>query len=285
MKQGKASATAILVASGLLFASRSPRHPIFVRPEAVRLAEWLLGHYSPLTRRLLSVIGTKWFHGVVEWIEARTVPGIMEHYIRRKQAIELLARAELNPDADCLTILGAGFDTLAFHLTHAMPKLKALEIDHPATQQWKKRGVVDIGLECSNVDFIAEDLSEAFPESLAVTRRFWVAEGFLMYFAEDRVREIFRAIHRKSIQGSRIAFTFMEIQRNGRADFQHQSGWVNFWLAQRREPFSWGIDHHGLSTFLAPLGFRRVEMPASITREMNRLDVGELLALYEVVQI
>ena len=282
MRTNKASATAILVASGVLFTSRAPGRSIEVWSEAICLAEWLLANYSPFTRFLAFVMSRPWLRPIINWVERRTIPGILEHYVRRKQAISRLARKQLLLRPGTLSILGAGFDTLAVQLARRMPEILAIEIDHPATQQWKRRGIIESGLECPRIEFFAEDLSESFPDLLKANR-FWVIEGLLMYLQEDRVRNLFQAIRRTSFPGSQIAFTFMEIQANGRVDFRHQNGWVNLWLAKRRESFLWGISREAIEGFLAPLGFRPLEIEPQVTREMDRLDVGEFLALYEIV--
>ncbi len=284
MRSNRASATAILVATGVLYRSRSPDHPIPVAPEAAALTEWLLRSYSPQTRCVHFCLGRRWFHRMMDRLESATIPGILEHYVRRKEAIAHLAGEWLGSHSATLTVLGAGFDTLTLQLIHRMADLHALEIDHPATQEWKQRAVAALGMECSGLTFLPEDLSTSFP-ALPKISRFWVAEGLLMYLEEDKVRSLFCAIHECSLPGSRIAFTFMERQKNGRVDFRQPSGWVNLWLAQRREPFYWGIARGDLDAFLAPLGFRRVDIPGGITQEMDRLNVGEFLALYEVVPL
>jgi len=282
MRPNRASATAILVATGVLYRSRSPDHPIPATPEAAALTEWLLRNYSPLTRCIYFCLGRRWFHWMMDRLESATIPGILEHYVRRKQAIAHMACEGLGSPAMTLTALGAGFDTLSLQLIRQMPGLHALEIDHPATQEWKRRGIAALGMERPELAFLPQDLSMAFP-ALPKIPRFWVAEGLLMYLEEDRVRSLFHAIHETSMPGSRIAFTFMERHANGQVDFRRPSGWVNLWLAQRREPFHWGISRGALEAFLTPLGFRRVEIPGGITRDMDRLDVGEFLALYEVI--
>jgi methyltransferase (TIGR00027 family) len=44
-------------------------------------------------------------------------------------------------------ILGAGLDTFAYRNPHAASGLRVFEVDHPATQGWKRERVADAGLE------------------------------------------------------------------------------------------------------------------------------------------
>ncbi len=104
-----------------------------------------------------------------------------------------------------------------------------------------------------------------------------------MYFPEAMVKEFFRTIRRTSKPGSRVAFTFMEPMRDGRIDFLRRSRPLHLWLKSQREPFQWGMNRDGLTVFLSDLGFHRLTIPPDTTREVDRLHVGEYLALAEVL--
>jgi len=229
-----------------------------------------------------------WFRMVVRSLEALTIPHIIDHYMARKQALESLFRE--SERARQLVVLGAGFDTLATRMVAEFSNLRALEVDHPATQAWKSKGVVASHLDSARMSFCALDLALPLaevapfgPDYRQDDETFWVAEGLLMYFSGNRVKELFRSIHRVSIPGSRIAFTFMEPQSDGRVDFRRPSRSVALWLKQREEPFAWGIRREDLSSFLTGLGYRSIEIPPKITQEVARLNVGEYLALAEVI--
>jgi len=286
MKDNQASSTALLIAASLSHLSRAGQTPSKVPLETRLVGDWLLRSYSPLIRGLLACLDQTWFSLLVHGLESLTEPHIIEHYAARKQALECLVRERSGIRQ--LIVLGAGFDTLALRLAAEFPHMRVTEIDHPATQIWKTTAVAACQLQSRGLTFIPHDLSRVtdFDFLLPAYRQdedaFWVAEGLLMYFSGQRVEELFRRVHQASAPGSRIAFTFMEPQVDGRVDFRRSSRSVRLWLARHREPFAWGIRREVLPDFLSNLGFRLLDLPPDITREVSRLNVGEYLALAEV---
>ena len=63
-------------------------------------------------------------------------------------------------------VLGAGLDTFAYRNPHADRGLKVFEVDHPATQRWKRAQLAAVGISLlpsltfAPVDFETQDLSE-----------------------------------------------------------------------------------------------------------------------------
>ncbi len=288
MRKDQASSTALLIAGSLSLLARAPETASLVSPQARLLGDWLMAHYSITTKTTLAGLSRPWFRAAVRLLEGLTVPGMMEHYAVRKRALENLLRSETGVRQ--LVVLGAGFDTLALRWATDFPERHAMEIDHPATQAWKVQAVAAGGWRSPGLRFRAEDLATSplsasgFLETPCRGEEcFWIAEGLLMYFSAQRVAELFRWIHQTSGPGSRVAFTFMEPQQDGRVDFRRSSRGVHLWLAHRREPFAWGIRRENLEAFLAPLGFRLREISPTVTREVDLLNVGEYLALAEAI--
>ncbi len=286
MRDNQASSTALLIAACLsyLHSTGAASSPVPLQSRLV--GDWLLKSYSSLTRGLLTCLDQCWFGPLVRGLEALTLPHIMEHYAARKRALECLVRQQ--GPARQLIVLGAGFDTMGLRLAAEFPQMRVFEIDHPATQIWKTKAVAACQLQSQGLTFVPHDLSQVtgFDFLQPVYRQdenaFWVAEGLLMYFSAQRVAELFRRIHEASAPGSRIAFTFMEPQADGRVDFRRSSRSVQLWLSRQREPFAWGIRREDLPRFLSDLGFRLLDLSPEITREVSRLNVGEYLALAEV---
>lgn len=79
----------------------------------------------------------------------------------------LIARSRLAEDeltrrvADGMTqyvVLGAGLDTFAYRNIHERRGLQVFEVDHPSTQEWKKRALRDAGIKVpDSVRFAAVD--------------------------------------------------------------------------------------------------------------------------------
>lgn len=290
MKEDEASSTSLIIATAICFLGRTEHGASLVPPESLRLCDWLLGNYSPFTRRVLRSLDWRWTHLLIRGLESATIPHIIEHYLQRKKALEVLYRE--HKEAKQLVVLGAGFDSLAARMAGEFPECRAWEIDHPATQIWKRKSVEACGLDSPRLNFLALDLSRPRPMAEEILgpafhrneAAFWIAEGLLMYFPEHQVKELFRSIRAVSAPRSRFAFTFMEPQDDGRVDFRRRSRSLKWWLKHHQEPFAWGIRRQDLPSFLDGLGYRLIDIPSAVTREIDRLHVGEYLALAEIVE-
>ena len=66
-------------------------------------------------------------------------------------------------------VLGAGLDTFAYRNPHSARQLKVFEVDHPATQAWKRRRLAAAGIPLpESLTFVPVDFeSETLPERLA----------------------------------------------------------------------------------------------------------------------
>lgn len=290
-REEKASSTALLIAASMAFLAERPATAHLVPPETRKLSWWLLRSHSRKLRLLSRVIGNGWFYRLARGLEAMTIPGIIEHWAQRKVALEKLARAALeNGGAAQLIVLGAGFDTLACRMATQIPGLRTVEVDSKGTGAWKKEGVQKCELAHGGLSFATRDLREAgviddlvAAETVqARPRSFWVAEGLFMYFEPAEVSSLLAAIRLHSPAGSRLAFTYMEPDDQGHTNFRRRSSPLTWWLRGVREPFRWGIRRMDLPAFLAELGFCIIELPPDVTAEVERLAVGEHIALAEV---
>ncbi len=246
MQNEQASRTALLIAASLVLLHHDPKHSALVSKTSADLCAQILETYSPQTRLTLKIVRQDWFRPIAKLIERITIPGILLHYALRKKCIAGLVRSAIINGATQVVIIGAGFDPLSFELHQDFPRVQLWEIDHPATQRHKIRGLG--GFDAERLHFIAADLSapgfgrEALIESSfdPSKRTVWIAEGLLMYLREGLVSSLTRTLSGLSAPGSQFTFTFMEKQDNGRIRFDSQSKLVDWWLRRRREPFRWG---------------------------------------------
>ena len=79
-----------------------------------------------------------------------------------------------------------------------------------------------------------------------------------MYFPEVVVAHLLSAAAGLSATGSRLAFTFMELRRDGRVRFRNQSRLVDWWLSWRGEPFVWGFERNRISQLAKPWQVDRI---------------------------
>lgn len=234
------SRTALLVAQGIAFQSTHPRNRRLVPDEAGRLARDFVRAAGLRTPSGDSA----WDRLLVATRERLTVPGLSLHYVMRKRKIEELVRSAITDGYSQLLVLGAGLDTLAIRLSR---DIKCIEVDHPATQQLKKKVAGD-----TNVTFVAADFTReagAFVSGDAIV----VAEAVLLYLDEAEVRALLRAL-RSRHGATRLIFTFWEPRQP--INFQNATRLADWWLRKHGEPGRWAIDPNHVRAFLESEGFQ-----------------------------
>lgn len=170
-----------------------------------------------------------------------------------------------------LVIPGAGLDTRAWRLD-ALRGARVFEVDHPATQAYKRKHAQGLGQPlCDHtfvtVDFEKDDLARALEAAShdASVPTTWLWEGVIMYLDDAAFRSTLRAIRRRSAPGSvLLAHYHTPETRMGEK-------------ALRRAFFAWlGEPHTGLRTpetmraEVAGAGFRIVE-DAGIADQAERV--------------
>lgn len=288
MQANRPSDTALLIARAVAFMALDPAAGQLVPPRAAQASHWFLRASLPNADRLLRLLHHRWFRVLVRVAEWLTIPGILLHYIVRKKFLEEITRRQIENGAAQVVVLGAGFDTLAWRLHKEYGEVAFLEIDHPATQQFKQQALAGKNEVGSNLHFIPLDLSRSSPgDGLRechyynpAVRTHYVAEGLLMYLTEQCVRYIFTSIAGQSCFDSTVSFTYLEPQGNGAVDFKVQSILVRQWLRLRREPFRWGIKSAAVPSFLSQFDFDLVEIASSTTLREQYLTSAELRNRY-----
>lgn len=244
-----ASATALLVASGVAYRSTHPRHGHLVPSDAAELSRRFVRAAGARVRS-----GSSWLDRLVVAVQERlTVPGITLHYVLRKRRIEALTRRALADGFDRLIVLGAGLDTLAIRLSG---EVKAIEIDHPATQRLKREVAADpVNVDFVPVDLTRDTLSQSLPDNNAVV----VAEAVFLYLSEEEVRRILRQLGGRHRQ-TRLIFTFFAPRRRRVINFQNATWLADLWLSWKGEPARWAIAPEDVGRFLSQEGFTLREL-------------------------
>lgn len=297
MKAGNPSATAYLIATSTLFVAADPQAGRLIPARAAELSASFVGAQTRLARRVQDALGRKHLRPFVSAVERLTLPGIQIHYALRKLYLEETLRAALSgPDSNPIrqvVIFGAGYDTLALRLHETFPGAQFIETDHPDTQRRKTHALAahhNLRLErppTPNLHFLPLDLTR---QQLAATlrnfaayrdgaRTLFIAEGLLMYLSHAEVDNLFQTIRECSGARSRVAFTFMEPQANGRVNFRTRSRVVDAWLGWRGELFKWGIERGALPGYLSARGFRLREIATDETFRRRYLEPTALAHL------
>ena len=288
MKPDRPSATAELIALGTVFLARDPKLGTLVPDRARLLSELLLSESAHTMLAGIRLASRPGLRGLVWGVEGVVLPGILLHYALRKRFIEESARSFLARGGEQLVVLGAGFDTLAARVSEEHPAINCIEVDHPATQEAKRRALT--ARTSTGVHFAAADLGrESIDDALATVRpfspgrpTFFVLEGVSMYLDEAKVARILGDCARLGGSGTRVVWTFMTPDENGRIAFRRsRKGLVDSWLAARGEPFTWGIRRERLGSFVTPMGLAVTEVAAAGTlreRYLTPLGIRAVLA-------
>lgn len=242
MRKHKASATARVIAAACLMHHAQFPLDVRVSPEMDALCWQFL--QSCATDRALAA-SARFAPAQRFWrsMERATLPGVVSHYLNRKARIESAVRDLLmGKMVSEVIVLGAGLDTLAARLAPQFPGVAFIEVDHPATQSVKREGLARAGNSPKNLTLEACDLQTALPAALLIKTevpRVVIAEGLLMYFDAERVKQILRA----AMTGSHthVLFTYMEARADGAMGFEPHSTLIGCWLRIKGEPFKWAI--------------------------------------------
>ncbi len=194
-------------------------------------------------------------------IEQRILPGMVCHWMRRKQVIDRIARSAAAEGFTQLVVIGAGLDTLAFRLDAEHAFARVLSGDHPATQRAIRRSVHDSasGVSLVEIDLTTDDAREAIVRSPAfdpAQPTLVLIEGVLMYLTQSTAANILRALSLLHTPRARLVVSWMLPPDNGVVGFRSQSGLVTRWLKRQSEPMLWGSTPTDVEQLLTDTGWR-----------------------------
>jgi methyltransferase (TIGR00027 family) len=115
-----------------------------------------------------------------------------------------------------VVILGAGLDTFAFRSPHGARQIRIYEVDHPATQAWKRQRLAEAQLALPPqlvfvpADFERDDLGETFAGAglQKDSPTFFTWLGVVPYLTQDAIGRTLDCI--ASFPNSEVVFDYME---------------------------------------------------------------------------
>ncbi|MBT2681594.1 class I SAM-dependent methyltransferase [Bacillus sp. ISL-35] len=115
-------------------------------------------------------------------------------------------------------ILGAGLDTFSFRHPELENKIEVFEIDHPATQEFKKKRLDETSLQIpKNLHFIPIDFTNMFSTQDLMNKGFDVNQktffsflGVSYYLTKEEIFNLFTHIFTRLPSGSSIVFDFAD---------------------------------------------------------------------------
>jgi len=185
--------------------------------------------------------------------------------VRSRYAEDQLARA-VSRGAMQYVVLGAGLDTFAYRNPFPEGNLRVFEVDHPATQEWKREKLaaaaiaIPATLSFAPVDFERQTLEEGLEAAGFDLRKpaFFSWLGVTMYLTEGAVMKTLDFVASLP-RGGGIAFDYAVPKHAlgflGRLAFEAISNRV----AGAGEPFRTFFEPRTLVTKLSEIGFQSIE--------------------------
>jgi methyltransferase (TIGR00027 family) len=164
-----------------------------------------------------------------------------------------------------VVVLGAGLDTFSLRNPYATAGVRVFEVDHPATQAWKRERLALAGLNVRpSVAFVSVDFQRhSLAECLAIggfdatATAFFVWLGVVTYLEKPEIMAILRFI--SEIPEAEVVFDYMEPVEN---HLPEQRALVAAWHETRAacgEPWLSHFDPAELTRELRDLGFVEIE--------------------------
>lgn len=180
---------------------------------------------------------------------------------RARYAEEMLERA-IAAGTGQYVILGAGLDTFAFRCPELMSRITVLEVDHPASQEYKNRRIRELEWERpANLHFVAADFTRntlsaelersAFDPNVPT---FFSWLGVSYYLGFDDVKATLRQIARIAPPGSVLVFDYLDSAVYQQDKAAPRVVRMLASVQEIGEPMLSGFDAHDLAAELAGCG-------------------------------
>jgi methyltransferase (TIGR00027 family) len=247
MRPSQASTTALHVAMGRAIAHAEARIPGFSDPIARELLPPAYRHVVDLLASGRTPSGwrdrgrLRIARRVARMIPLRTVA--IDHAVRTAPVLRQLV------------ILGAGLDARAWRMDELRDTV-VFEVDHPATQAFKRDRTAALRPSAREVRFIPVDfqrdsldhaLAHAGHDAELATA--WIWEGVIRYLSHDAIEATLDAIAGRSAPGSRLVVNYRTQTRASR--------WLgNLVLSWVGEPIRSSFSPSAFAALLAAHGFR-----------------------------
>jgi methyltransferase (TIGR00027 family) len=214
MREGRPSNTAAMVAAA--------RGAAGVDPIAERLVPRV---YVPFAR-----LGPAWSarSSLANMMRLRTI------------AIDDAVKDAAHDGVEQVVVLGAGLCARGFRIAE-LSRSVVFEVDHPSTQQYKRRKLQGLtprarDVRLVGVDFEKDDLAASLERAGhdSTARTTWIWEGVTPYLTPPAIASTLGVVHQRSTEGSVLALSYFEPTGN-RARF----GFIGLQLGLRilGEPF------------------------------------------------
>ena len=164
-----------------------------------------------------------------------------------------------------IVILGAGLDTFALRNPHGALEIRIYEVDHPATQAWKRERLAEAEIALPPrlvlvpVDFERDDLGETlagagFKQNAPA---FFIWLGVVPYLTQDAIGRTLD--YMASIQNSEVVFDYMEPPQGFSEEMRELVKKRTEQLEKMNERWASSLEPAGIAAFLRAHGFSDIE--------------------------
>jgi len=230
----------------------------------LRAAHQVLDHPKvlddPVALRIVDREAVAALHHSPERFQTPRLRYLRAHMVMRSRYTEDRLTAAVARGVDQYVILGAGLDTFAYRSPFAETALRVFEMDHPATQAWKRARLAEGEIRIpSSVTFVPVDFErETLAEALAragfrtdhATFLSWL--GVTMYLTREPIMRTLEWVVTTMPPGSEIVFSYAVAPTAATSTVASRA-------AELGEPWVTYFEPATLKRDLAQLGFRQLD--------------------------
>jgi methyltransferase (TIGR00027 family) len=162
-------------------------------------------------------------------------------------------------------VLGAGFDTFALRNPYSDLGLRVFEVDHPATQAWKRKRLSEVSLAIPTsltfaaIDFESDDLGHGLRDAGFDPDRpaFFIWLGVVPYLGRAAIAATLRYI--ASVPESEVVFDYSEPLENYPPERRAEIVALGAYAAEIGEPWLSHFDADEIAQELRGYGFGDLE--------------------------
>ena len=222
---------------------------------------------DPLAVRIIGPEAEQELRGGTDWHARDRAGGLRAFIAMRSRLAEDGLSSAVARGIRQYVLLGAGLDTFAYRAGDGFSGVTIFEIDHPATQAWKRARLEELAIPIPSnvvyapVNFESETLREGLARAGFNFSRpaFFAWLGVTPYLSRDAVMETLKFIALSMAEGSEIMFDYAQpveaLDASQRANFEAMAERV----AAAGEPFKSFFEPDTLVRDLRALGFSAVE--------------------------
>lgn len=192
------------------------------------------------------------------------IPEIIRRIAIRTRFIDDYVKSCFRDGIAQLVIFGAGYDSRAYRIEGPKGKVRAFEIDHPATASRKRKKVEEVlcGLP-GHVSYISIDFLEEGYGDLETRLRaagydptlptLFILEGLISYLDEESVHQLLHFIASFSGAGSSVVLNYTDLEKRGEkfSRLMEQN-------ARGGEPLTFNVNPARLEEMLGRWGFHTI---------------------------